>query len=79
MEVRGTTPYATTEYKDIIANIQTDAAVISTSWSMHLPITIDFMEAGVRVAFEVGDCDSVEECWELVRAYRKTGLRISIL
>ena len=79
LEVRGTTPYATTEYKDIIANIQTDAAVISTSWSMHLPITIDFMEAGVRVAFEVGGCDSVEECWELVRAYRKTGVECMML
>lgn len=79
LEVRGMTPYATTDYKDIIAHIQTDAAVISTSWSMHLPITIDFMEAGVRVAFEVGGCDSVEECWELVRAYRKTGVECMML
>ncbi len=79
LEVRGMTPYATTDYKDIIAHVQTDAAVISTSWSMHLPITIDFMEAGVRVAFEVGGCDSVEQCWELVRAYRKTGVECMML
>lgn len=78
-EKRGTIPFATRNYKDIIARGNLDAAVICTSWSAHVPITIDFMEAGIRVGFEVGGCDSVEECWELVQAYRRTGVEVMML
>ncbi len=78
-EAGGSTPFATQDYKEIIARGDIDAAVVCTSWSMHVPITVDFMEAGIRVGFEVGGCDSVEQCWELVRAYRKTGVECMML
>lgn len=78
-EVRGIMPYATQNHKEIIERGSLDAAVICTSWSAHVPITIDFMEAGIRVGFEVGGCDSVEECWELVQAYRRTGVEVMML
>ena len=73
------TPFTTQNYKEIIARGGLDAAVIATDWNMHVPITIDFMEAGVQVGFEVGGCDSVEECWDLVRTYRKTGVECMML
>ncbi len=75
----GATPFATQDYKEMIARGGIDAAVVCTSWSMHIPITVDFMEAGIQVGFEVGGCDSVEECWELVRAYRRTGVECMML
>lgn len=78
-EERGVRPFATQNHKEIIEQGNLDAAVICTSWSAHVPVTIDFMEAGVRVGFEVGGCDSVEECWELVRAYRRTGMEVMML
>ncbi len=78
-EAGGATPFATQDYKEIIARGGIDAAVVCTSWSMHVPITVDFMEAGIQVGFEVGGCDSVEQCWELVRAYRKTGVECMML
>ena len=78
-EEAGYTPYGTENYKEIIARGSIDAAVVCTSWSMHVPITVAFMEAGIRVGFEVGGCDSVEQCWELVRAYRKTGVECMML
>lgn len=73
------TPFTTQNYKDIIARGGIDAAVIATDWNMHIPIAIDFMEAGINPAFEVGGCDSVEECWDLVRTYRKTGVECMML
>jgi len=78
-EKAGNTPFATEDYKEIIAKGNLDAAVVATSWSMHVPITIDFMEAGIQVGFEVGGCDSLEECWELVRTYRRTGVECMML
>ena len=57
------TPFTAQNYKEIIARGGIDAAVIATDWNMHIPIAIDFMEAGINPAFEVGGCDSVEECW----------------
>ena len=78
-EEAGYTPYGTENYKEIIARGSIDAAVVCTSWPMHVPITVAFMEAGIRVGFEVGGCDSVEQCWELVRAYRKTGVECMML
>jgi len=78
-EHAGNTPFATQDYREIIAKGGIDAAVVCTSWSMHIPITVAFMEAGIRVAFEVGGCDSLEQCWELVRAYQKTGVECMML
>ena len=78
-EAGGCTPYAVQDYREIIANLTLDAAVVCTSWSMHIPITVAFMEAGVAVGFEVGGCDSIEQCWELVRTHRKTGVHCMML
>jgi len=72
-------PFTTQDYKEIIARGGVDAAIIATDWNVHVPITVDFMEAGVQVGFEVGGCDSVEECWELVRTYRRTGVECMML
>lgn len=72
-------PFATGDYKEIIARGGIDAAVVVSGWNMHIPIAIDFMEAGIRVAFEVGGCDNIEQCWELVRAYRRTGVECMML
>lgn len=76
---RGDVPFAGKNHRELIANCTLDAAIVCTSWSAHIPITIDFMEAGIPVGFEVGGCDSVEECWELVRAYRRTGVECMML
>ncbi len=79
LEAKGNTPFVSTSHKEIIEKCELDAAVVCTSWSYHIPITIDFMEAGVPVGFEVGGCDSIEECWDLVRTYKKTGVECMML
>lgn len=79
VEKYGHKPFVTADYNDIIRECKLDAVIVATFWSAHVPITIDFMKAGVPVGFEVGGCDSVEECWELVRAYRETGVECMML
>ncbi len=78
-ENTGKTPYSTTDYKDIIANCEIDAVVVCTNWNMHIPIALDFMEAGIPVGSEVGGCDDIEEIWQLVECHRRTGTEFMML
>ncbi|WP_053985993.1 Gfo/Idh/MocA family protein [Niameybacter massiliensis] len=76
---RGTTPVATTDYKEILAMPEVDAIVISSAWTGHIQIAIEAMEAGKYVGMEVGGAYSVEECWDLVKAYERTGVPCMML
>ena len=78
-KITGKKPYTCTNHKDMIKNAGLDAVVLCTSWSSHIPLSIDFMEAGIAVGCEVGGCDSLEEIWELVRCHRKTGTEFMML
>lgn len=65
-------PFATTDYKQLLDKAKVDAVYIATSWDTHIPIAIDFLEAGIPVALEVGGAKSTDEMWELVDAYERT-------
>lgn len=78
-EITGKKPYVCTNHKDMIKNAELDAVVLCTSWSSHIPLSIDFMNAGVAVGCEVGGCDSLEEIWDLVRCHRRTGTHFMML
>ncbi|MBQ7761817.1 MAG: Gfo/Idh/MocA family oxidoreductase [Clostridia bacterium] len=71
-EKRGNVPFATLDYKELLASGLCDAVLIATDWELHIPIAIDAMEAGVGVALEVGGAYSVEDCWKLVDTWERT-------
>ncbi|MBQ6894454.1 MAG: Gfo/Idh/MocA family oxidoreductase, partial [Clostridia bacterium] len=79
LEMTGKKPYKCTNHKDIIANCEIDAVVVCTDWNMHIPISLDFMEAGVPVGCEVGGCDNMNEIWQLVETHRRTGVEFMML
>jgi len=66
-------PFMTVDYKELLERADVDAVYISTSWEYHIEISIAAMKAGKAVAMEVGGAYSVDECFELVRTYEKTG------
>lgn len=72
-EKKGYTPFGTQDYKELLSRDDVDAVYIATDWCMHFPIAIDAMKAGKAVALEVGGAYSVDDCWELVDTYEKTG------
>ncbi|MEG0847584.1 MAG: Gfo/Idh/MocA family oxidoreductase [Niameybacter sp.] len=78
-ETHGNTPVATTNYKEILAMPEVDAVVITSAWMGHIQIAIEAMEAGKYVGLEVGGAYSIEECWDLVKAYEKTGVPCMML
>ena len=72
MEKKGNTPFATTDYKELLAREDVDAVYIATDWEMHFPIAIDSMKAGKAVALEVGGAYCVQDCYDLVEAWEST-------
>ncbi|MBQ6895226.1 MAG: Gfo/Idh/MocA family oxidoreductase [Clostridia bacterium] len=78
-DITGKKPYVCTNHKDMIKDAGLDAVILCTSWSSHIPLSIDFMNAGIAVGCEVGGCDSLEQIWELVRCHRRTGTEFMML
>lgn len=72
-EVQGHTPEWTTDYRRLVESPNVDAVIIMSSWDNHIPAAIAAMRAGKYVASEVGGAYSIEDCWDLVRAYEETG------
>ncbi len=66
-------PYATTEYREVLARPDVDAVLVVCSWEDHVRVAVDALRAGKPVGMEVGGAYTVEECWSLVRAYEETG------
>ncbi len=71
-ERKGNVPFATTDYKELLAREDVDAVYIATDWEMHFPIAIDAMKAGKAVALEVGGAYCVQDCYDLVAAWEET-------
>lgn len=67
----GYTPLGTTDYKEVLANPDVEAVLISCNWELHIPFAIDAMKAGKAVALEVGGAYTLESCFELVEAWEK--------
>ncbi len=65
-------PFVTQKYMDIIGKPDVDLVVIASSWETHIPIALECMRHGKRVAMEVGGSYSIEQCYDLVRCYEET-------
>lgn len=68
----GKVPFASCDYKEVLARADVDVAVISTSWEYHIAIAIEAMRRGVFAAMEVGGTYNLQECFDLVEAYEQT-------
>lgn len=75
----GKRPFATANYKEILAMNEVDAVMVCTSWEHHIDICIEAMEAGKYVACEVGGAYSIRECWKLVETSERTGIPVMMM
>ncbi len=73
-EIQGHTPFSTTDYKEIFNLEGLDSVYIATDWSTHVKIAIEAMQHGIPAASEVGGAYTLDECWEIVDTYEKTGV-----
>ncbi|MBR3762312.1 MAG: Gfo/Idh/MocA family oxidoreductase [Lachnospiraceae bacterium] len=63
----------TTDYKEVLGREDVEAIINASSWQVHHRITIAALEAGKHVGMEVGGANSVQECWDMVRAAERSG------
>ena len=71
--------YSDTDYRNIIDKPEVDCVIIATSWESHIQIAIDCMNIGKYVASEVGGAYNLDQCWDLVKTYERTGTPVMML
>lgn len=76
---RGNTPVTSTNYKDIIGLEEVDSVLIFTAWEDHIKVAIESMNLGKSVGLEVGGAYNLQECYDLVETYEKTGQHCILL
>lgn len=72
-------PRMTKDYKDIINATDIDAVAVMTGWGGRPAIAAESARAGKYTALEVGCSETLEECYDLVRAYEESGTPIMML
>lgn len=60
-------------YRDLLSDGQCDAVLIATPWDLHTPMAVDAMEAGIISGVEVPIAYTLDECWQLIETWEKTG------
>jgi len=56
-----------------------DAVITATPWEWHTPVCVAAMRAGKYAGTEVPAAGTVEECWDLVRTSKETGVPCMML
>lgn len=65
-------PAVYTDYKELLLNEEITTVIIATAWEYHAEIAIAAMYAGKAVAMEVGGAYTLEQCFDLIKAYEDT-------
>jgi len=72
MELEDTIEYSVDDYHKLLDKNKIDIAIIVVSWEKHVDIAVDFMNAGIITALEVGGAYTIEDSYRLIRAYEST-------
>ena len=78
-EIAGSSPVAVTDYRKLLEMKEVEAVISPSAWDAHIQIAIDSMLAGKYVATEVGGAYSIQQCWDLVHTYERTGVPMMLL
>ena len=78
-EKKGTQPFMSTNYRDVLQRSDVDVVFVFTSWEVHIEVAIASMKAGKPAAIEVGGAYSVNECWRLVNTFEETKVPCMLL
>lgn len=78
-QITGKRPKITQDYHDILNDPEINAVIVMTGWHGRPAIAVEAMRAGKYCGVEVGCADTLEECFDLVRAYEETGVPIMML
>ncbi len=72
-------PFWTQDYQQVVGREDVDCIITPSSWTSHSQIMLAAMMAGKPVGTEVGGATSIQDCWDLVRAWETTGVPCMML
>lgn len=64
--------YAVTDYHELLTKEDIEIVLVISSWESHVDLAIDFMNAGIITAMEVGGAYCLEDCYRLIHAQETT-------
>lgn len=67
------------DWKRLCERDDLDAIIIASPWELHARQAILAMKAGKYVGLEVPACQTIEDCWELVKTSQQTGVHCMFL
>ena len=67
------------DFENMVKRDDLDGVVISTPWEWHVPMALVSMKAGKYTALEVSATVKLQESWDLVNMYERTGSHCMIL
>jgi hypothetical protein len=67
------------DFLNLVKRDDLDGILIATPWHWHVPMTIASMKAGKYAAVEVSATVTLQESWDLVDTFEKTGSHCMIL
>ena len=68
----GKRPKEYLDYMDVINDENVNTIIIASAWESHTEIAVAALRAGKATAMEVGGAYTLEQCYELVKAYEET-------
>ncbi len=71
--------FGTTDYREVIDRDDVDVVLIFSAWDNHVPAALYSMNRGKQVAIEVGGAYSLQDCWDIVDTYERTGIQCVML
>lgn len=67
------------DFENLVKRDDIDGVVIATPWEWHVPMALASMKEGKYTAVEVSATVKLQESWDLVNMYEKTGAHCMIL
>lgn len=67
------------DYRNLLKRDDVDAVIIATPWEWHIKQGIESMEAGKIPGIEVCGALELQDCWDIIKAFRKTGIPVMMM
>jgi len=67
------------DYENMLKRSDLDGVIIATPWEWHVPMAVATMHAGKYAGLEVSATVKLEESWQLVDTFEKTGAHCMLL
>ncbi len=67
------------DFENLAKRSDIDGVVIATPWEWHVPMALEVMKQGKYAGIEVSATVTLQESWDLVNMYEKTGSHCMIL